>query len=194
MIWHIVRKDLRLVWPIIAATAAVNWLNAAMLIYGGPFARVPSVFAGGSGLALISHVALPALGLAGLALLVSRVVHEDPLPGTTQDWLTRPIPRAQLMIAKLITVKLGGVAPILVADLVMGFAAGLPVADVVLASLTRSLALLGLVCLPVAMLSFVTRNLTSLLVLGLVEVLLLAALGAGWSGLDLPAADAINSG
>ncbi|HSI13528.1 MAG TPA: hypothetical protein VK961_15900 [Chthoniobacter sp.] len=35
-----------------------------------------------------------------LPIIVTRVVHDDPLMGTTAFWQTRPIPRPQLMLAK----------------------------------------------------------------------------------------------
>jgi hypothetical protein len=35
-----------------------------------------------------------------MPILITRVVHDDPLMGTTSFWQTRPIPRPQLMLAK----------------------------------------------------------------------------------------------
>jgi hypothetical protein len=42
-----------------------------------------------------------------LPILVTRVVHEDPLMGTTAFWQTRPIPRSKLLLAKALFI--GGI-------------------------------------------------------------------------------------
>lgn len=173
MIWHIVRKDLRLLWPLACAAALVNLGNAALLIIGGPFARGSQFFEGAT-FAWISNNVLPAVAIIGLILLVVSVVHQDPLPGTTQDWLTRPIPRGKLWAAKLVFVLLAGLAPILLGDVVMGMAEHLRLSDVLAASVSRCFVLFCLVCVPSAMLALVTRKLTEVLVagIGLVVVLI----------------------
>ncbi len=171
MIWHIFRKDLRLLWPVAALVAGVQLLNAGLLIGGGPFAR--SSIVGMSEYGWVSNVALPGVALLGLAVLVMAVVQQDGLPGTTQDWLTRPIPRRQLVAAKLLFVVSTGLLPILAADLAMGLAEHLDWADVVAASLMRSAVLLGLVCFPAALIGAVTRTLTEALVLVVAVAVLL---------------------
>jgi|GEM_PF-5355621 len=172
MIWHIVRKDLRLLWPMAVIVAAVNLVNAALLSVGGTFARTKQLIESGN-LSWISNLALPAVGMIGLVLLVFSAIQQDPLPGTTQDWLTRPIPRGRLWTAKLIFVLLAGLSPIFLGDVVMGAAAHFGLLDVIAASLTRSLALLCLICAPAALLAAVTRKLTDILVfvIGLILVL-----------------------
>jgi ABC-type transport system involved in multi-copper enzyme maturation permease subunit len=171
MIWHIFRKDLRLLWPIAALVAAVQWLNAGLLISGGQFAR--ATIGELSELGWISNIALPGVAMLGLAALVIAAIQQDRLPGTTQDWLTRPIPRRQLLAAKLLFVVLTGLLPILASDLAMGLAEHLDLADVVAGSLTRSAVLLCLVCLPAALIGAVTRTLTESLVLMLAVGILL---------------------
>jgi NHL repeat len=163
MIWHIFRKDLRLVWPLATFVAGVQLLNAGLLIGGGRFARSSMGEMGEFG--WVSNIAVPGVALLGLAVLVMAAIQQDRLPGTTQDWLTRPIPRSQLLVAKLLFVVLNGLLPILAADLAMGLAEHLAMADVVAGSLTRSAVLLGLVCVPAALIGAVTRTLTEALVL-----------------------------
>jgi hypothetical protein len=153
MIWHIFNKDLRLLWRLVIAVAAIDWLNAGLLIYGGPFARESAME-----FALISNGVLPAISLLGLALLAIAVVQQDRLPGTTQDWLTRPVPHNQLVLAKLCFVALLGLGPIFVGDVLMGFAAHLHAIDIVAASLTRAFVLGGVICLPAVLLGSVTRS------------------------------------
>lgn len=179
MIWHIVRKDLRLLWPLACAVALVNLGNAALLIIGGPFARGSQSFEGAA-FGWISNGVLPAVGIVGLILLIVSVVHQDPLPGTTQDWLTRPIPRGKLWTAKLVFVLLAGLAPILLADVVMGMAEHLRLAQVLAASVSRCVVLFCLVCVPSALLALVTTKLTEVLVavIGLIVALIVAMIAA----------------
>jgi len=162
----------------VVIVAAVNLGNAVLLSVGGSFARTRQLFEPGN-LTWISNLVLPAVGMIGLVLLVLSSIHQDPLPGTTQDWLTRPIPRTRLWAAKFMFVLLAGLSPIFLGDVVMGVAAHLSPADVIAASLTRSLALLCLICAPAAMLALVTRKLTEILVFGFGLILVLVAVLIG---------------
>jgi hypothetical protein len=186
MIWHIVRKDLSLLWPMAVIVAAVNLMNAVLLSVGGTFARTRQLIEPGT-LSWISNLALPAVGLIGLVLLVFSSIQQDPLPGTTQDWLTRPIPRSRLWAAKFLFVLFAGLSPIFLGDVAMGVAAHFDPADVIAASLTRSLALLCLICAPAAMLALVTRKLTEILVFGIGLILVLVAVLIGLIRLGLQA-------
>jgi len=172
MIWHLVRKDLRLLWLFAAGVAAVNLLNAALLMSGGAFARASGNEAGQVN--VVSNVALPAIGLLGLVLLVISVIQLDRLPGSSQDWLTRPIPRGTLFTAKLVFVVVAGLLPIFVGDLAMGLAAHFDVSAVLVASVSRSVALLWLICVPAALVAVVTATLSEALVfiVGLVVILI----------------------
>jgi hypothetical protein len=62
---------------------------------------------------------LPFAEVAVAALIVSMIVHEDPLVDTHAFWLTRPIPRAQLFLAKLTAVAITIFAPALAALFVL---------------------------------------------------------------------------
>ncbi len=53
-----------------------------------------------------------------LPILVTRVVHDDPLMGTTAFWQTRPIPRPRLMLAKVLFIG------VLLTPLLVGMANG----------------------------------------------------------------------
>ena len=61
------------------------------------------------------QIFLPFAEVAVAALIVSLVIHEDPLVDARAFWLTRPIPRGQLFLAKLITIALVIFAPALAA-------------------------------------------------------------------------------
>jgi hypothetical protein len=109
---HLIRKDLHavaigaLIWIVLMAIEVTTQLTGAfatlretsrpalpkMLLYFLPFAEV-----------------------AVVALIVSMVIHEDPLVDARAFWLTRPIPRGQLFAAKLITIAVVIFTPALVA-------------------------------------------------------------------------------
>jgi hypothetical protein len=168
VIRHIVKKDLRLLWPLITVVATVHVGNAALLSSGGQFAPGLDSVSGDFG--WISNVALPFIGLLGIVVLVIAVIQQDRLPGTTQDWLTRPIPRLQLLAAKLLLIVLSGLVPILLCDIAMGVIEHLRPHDVIAASLSRTVALFCLICLPAVLVAIVTRSLTEALLLGLAVV------------------------
>jgi hypothetical protein len=168
MIWHIFKKDLWLLWPMAIAVAAVDWLNAGLLIFGGPFGRDSA-----AELAFVSNGVLPAISLLGLVTLVIAVVQQDRLPGTTQDWLTRPIPRGKLIAAKILFVALIGLGPIFAADVLMGLAEHLRLIDVVAASLTRTLVLGGVICLPAMLVGSITGSLANAVMFALAVIVVL---------------------
>ena len=150
---------------------AVHLLNAGLLSFGGQFQRLASV--GPSQYGWISNAALPAVSLLGLGILVIAVMQQDRLPGTTQDWLTRPIPRSRLVAAKILFILLVGLSPLLLGDVVMGMASDLHLTDVIEASLTRTLALYCFICLPSMMIGVVTRSLTGALMFALAILVVL---------------------
>jgi len=171
VIWHILKKDFRLLWPLIALVAAIHLGNAALLAFGGQFA--PSSLASdgpGGGLGWISNSALPFVGLLGLTILVIAVFQQDRLPGTTQDWLTRPIPRGKMLAAKILLIALAGLAPILLCDISLGLVEKLHPSEVVAASLRRTVGLACFICLPTMMVAIVTRSLTEALIFSLAVV------------------------
>jgi len=187
MIWHIVRKDIRLLWPLAVGVAMVNFGNAALLIAGWGSPQGLQGFEGG-GFAWIGNLALPTVGMIGLILLVVGVIHQDALPGTTQDWLTRPIPRTRLFAAKLLFVALMGLLPILLGDIAVGLSAHFLLIDALSASVTRIVVLLFLVCLPAALLALVTRKLTEVMVagIGIIVALIATMIASATLRLHLP--------
>jgi hypothetical protein len=185
VIWNILKKDLRILWPLIAVVAAVQLGNAALLASGGQFAPDANLDVE---FAWISNLALPFVCLLGLVVLVLAVLHQDRLPGTTQDWLTRPIPRGKMLAAKMLLIVLAGLVPVLLCDIAIGVAERLHPADVIAASLTRTVALYCFICLPAVIVGIVTRSLTEALVsmLGVVVVVLVEIIALMKLGLQMP--------
>jgi hypothetical protein len=98
-VWHILRKDLRrLRWPLVAWVLIV----IARLIVATTGAAAAF---GNIGLQLAVEnlsVLVTAIDLLMVALLVSWLVHDEPLVGVDAFWLTRPIDPLRLMAAKLV--------------------------------------------------------------------------------------------
>jgi hypothetical protein len=112
MVWHILKKDWRLLWPLVAALAVVQALIASARFRVGHF---PGGFPGTPASLLV---------LLAAASVIAFVVHQDPIPGVRQDWLVRPIARRDLFFAKLIFVVVFVQGPWWAADLLQGLANG----------------------------------------------------------------------
>lgn len=109
-IFHIFRKDLRRYWPYILALSCLTAVQAAL--YG----RLHLDFAGfTTGSDRARHILESALGF-GWPFLAAVVIYEDSLPGSTQDWLFRPIGWRKLLAAKCLFVLIAVVLPNIIAD------------------------------------------------------------------------------
>ncbi len=175
MIRHIVRKDLKLLWPLAAAVAALQIITTVLLMVPGPLQRAASIDSGEYG--WVSNGLMPLVCLLGLIFLVLTVIHQDRFPGTDQDWLVRPIARRTLVLAKVAFICIAGLMPIFACDVATGLLERLPPGAVIEASAARSLLLFGIVVLPTALLGVVTRNLADALVLAVI-ILVVVVLGS----------------
>ena len=152
MVWHIFRKDWKLLWPLGIASLAGQLLLAALRQHADPFAP-------DEGLQAIC--ALVTLGLViAMVLLIVLAVQQDAIPGVDQDWLVRPIRRRDLLLSKLLLVALLIHGPILAANLLRGFAAGFPFGPNLGAALLSNCACALVFSLPVMAIAALTRSLT----------------------------------
>ena len=158
MILHIFKKDLRLLWPFVAGLTALNAVTQWMR-YGW------SVLDNNAGWVVFGPIAV-----IGWVLLVAVLVHQDVIPGTRQDWLTRPIKRRDLVAAKLLFVVGLLHAPLFVMMTIEVLAGGYSLADAVGGAFVRSLSLFFLVSLPTLAVAAVSRN--------LIEAIIVAILAA----------------
>ena len=71
------------------------------------------------------HVLLWLWLLASVVLTIM-IVHQDALPSTSQDWLTRPIPRSALLAEKLLFCLLTVQSVAVLSDVLQGVACGFP--------------------------------------------------------------------
>jgi hypothetical protein len=110
--WHITKKDLRAV-----AIVALFWIflmsiEVALQFTGG--AARPRGLGRASPLETMIYF-LPFAELMTIVLIVSLVIHEDPLVDARAFWLTRAIPRGPLFVSKLTTIALVIFTPAFVA-------------------------------------------------------------------------------
>ena len=150
MIWHIFKKDVQLLWPLVLIAAAVHILNAIVWFILGNFTEP-------RGLLQLAQIFIIAVFLGVVALIVT-AVHQDVLPGDRQDWLVRPIRRRDLILAKLLFVMIAVHGPILLVDLVHCMATGFTFWDSLAAALSRSVCLLFYISVPVMALATMTST------------------------------------
>jgi hypothetical protein len=150
MIWHIFKKDWKLLWPVALLAAGLSWLTATVLVLVVRW-RNPQLGA-------MLQVLEPLAGL-GLAFLVVLVIQQDPIPGVRQDWLIRPIRRRDLLFAKLLFVTLVAHGPMLSADLFQGLGNGFSFRQSMTAALARNITVLLMLTFPLVALASFTRTL-----------------------------------
>ena len=176
MIPHILRKDWRLLWPLVVLLTAIQVALEWAVYKSGFFGE--SADAG----ALLRPLTLALL--SGMAALVVALVQEDPVPGVEQDWLIRPIRRRDMLLAKALFALLAICVPMLIVNFVhaqiMGFSAA-----VSLAALSWK-ALYAFLCLivPLLALASMTRNMGELAVMG-AALMVVYALSLGLAAMAL---------
>jgi hypothetical protein len=158
MIWHIFRKDWRLLWGFVAIVAALQGIAELVLAK----ARTSEA---GPMLDLMAQ-SLPILTFFAATFLIVAVVHLDAIPGLRQDWLTRPIHRGHLLAEKLLFVVIAVEGPILLADVLLGLACGFSFRSVLLVAAERVAYLLFFLVLPIFAFASVTKNMTEAFILG----------------------------
>jgi hypothetical protein len=111
LVAHLIGKDLRAISVVALIWIFMMSIEVALQLTGAAASRQQ----GRQSLLQMWQLYLPLAEVAVAVLLVSLVIHEDPLVDTRAFWLTRPIRRGQLFLAKLITIALAILAPALVA-------------------------------------------------------------------------------
>lgn len=176
MIKHLLIKDWKLLWPVIALVTAVQ-IGREWAVYGARlFGESPAAEA------LLRPLTLAwFLGIAGLTAVV---VHQDPIPGVDQDWLIRPLRRSDLLLAKVSFVTLAIGVPMVALDLAHAWAMHMPIGQVLAAILAKELFVLAAFVIPVLALASATRTLTELLFLA-AALMVIYALSVGMRTLQL---------
>jgi hypothetical protein len=155
MIWHIFKKDLKILWPFALLVAVFHSATLVFAVMGGITGNPPS-----RAVNLLRN--LVTLGPLASGLLIAAAVHLDAIPGLRQDWLVRPIRRRDLMLAKLLFAALAVQSPILIVNaaafLIGGFSPLSSLNNAAQHSLLQMLA----INVPFVALASITRNLLEL--------------------------------
>ncbi|MFM0500667.1 hypothetical protein [Paraburkholderia caffeinilytica] len=133
---HILKKDLRLHWPYVAAVFALKIASAWMILRMGIFAQPLQL--------LLPH-ALIDLAFSGVAwFTIVLVVQSDPVVSNNDDWLIRPIRRSDLALDKIGFAVLVTLLPTFVFNLGVGLMHGLdPLPAIGAAAYTGLLTFIG---------------------------------------------------
>jgi len=159
----ILRKDLRRLWP----HAALFWLLLALSAWLDP-AYSGRMFAE-------EFRPLTVILVLACGSLIVNVIQQDAIPGDSHYWLTRPIPRGTLLASKGMFIALCVMLPVVLAQLIVYLALGLPLGEHAAALLAREAFFAAFLVLPVAALAAVTRNIgQSILILVLLAVAIFA--------------------
>lgn len=149
MVWHILKKDWKLLWRYVMLVWAVQvsfgWMQFVMdSSENRTLERILDAFG--------------PLQLLASAFLLVAVVHQDVIPGDRQDWLIRPLKSWDLVAAKLLFALLTVNGPILVGDVVQGLAHGFSFSAVVGPASSRAIFLLIGFTFPVLVLGVLTKS------------------------------------
>jgi hypothetical protein len=157
MVWHIFKKDWKLLWIFVITIASIHWIAAFIRYKLGLFNEDEL-------LEMLSY-RIPYLAFYGSMFLIAAIVHLEAIPGVRQDWLTRPIPRGSLLLEKFLFVVVMVEGPIFAASVVQGVANGFSWRLSLLAASSYIVFLFFFIILPTLSFASVTRNMTEAFIL-----------------------------
>lgn len=152
MVWHIFKKDWKLLWSFVIAVASLHWIAAVITFKLGLFSEDAM-------LAMLSHF-VPILAFFGSMFLIAAIVHLEAIPGVRQDWLTRPIPRGRLLMEKLLFVVIMVEGPIFISSITLGLVNGFSMRLSLVSATAYCVFLFFFLILPIFSFASVTSNMT----------------------------------
>jgi len=162
MVWHIFKKDVRLLWPMslfVVIAAALCAVRTTLLgFFNQPVLERLTFF-------------LPYLVYLGVAIVAITAVHQEALSDPQEDWLIRPIRRRDLVLSKVLFVLLTVNVPLMVVDAVQQLALHFPLSVSIGVAVSRALVMVFAFSLPALMLGAVTRSLIDAFVFGIVAAI-----------------------
>ena len=170
---HIFRKDLLHLWPetlvVVLLFAAFCWA-APSGWSGSQYVGVATLLA-----AFLKYFLMPISWL----VLISRLIHDEPLVGDRQFWTSRPYHWAKLLAAKAIYLGVFLYLPFLLMQVFLLKRAGLYPTTVIPALLHNLLLLTAILVVPLAAIAAVTSTFARMLLstIGAVIYLLIVGLG-----------------
>ncbi len=150
MAWHIFKKDLVLLWPLMLLSALAQFGLDGLMFAAGRAGAPQSLM-------LMARLSTIVVFLA-ITLTIALGVHQEPIPGTRQDWLVRPIRRLDLLMAKLLFVLAAVHLPMLLGDAGEAMAEGFGPLQAVTAAALRSGSFFLTISLPVLGFAAITRT------------------------------------
>ncbi|HLY42039.1 MAG TPA: hypothetical protein VKR52_12575 [Terracidiphilus sp.] len=158
MVWHIFKKDWRLLRTFVIAVALLHGIIGFILYKLGMFNEDP----------MLERLAqlLPQFAAFASMFLIAAIVHLDALPGVRQDWLARPIRRVDLLIEKSLFVLVMVDGPILIVNILLGLADGFSVGASVGHAFGYVAYLVFIFAIPIFAFASVTSNMTEAFILG----------------------------
>ena len=122
------------------------------------------------------------IALLACCFLVAGLIHQEPLPGDRQYWLTRPFTTLQLLSEKTLFLVCCVVLPVLLHQMVCLAILGISPLHYASALLWRMIVFTAVVVLPAASVAALTRNLTQFLLAAFLVVAALIVLGLLFPG------------
>ena len=95
--------------------------------------------------------------IAGMIWIVM-LVHQDALPGNRQDWLTRPIRRTDVLVAKVMFAALVVQGSAIAGDLLQGLGSGFPLGQSLRAAMARAVIGFIAITIPALVIGVLTRE------------------------------------
>jgi ABC-type transport system involved in multi-copper enzyme maturation permease subunit len=163
MVWHILKKDVRLLWVFALAVGTIHLAYATLRSWLGLFQEPSQLVIVANSLSLVC--------LLGIVALTIAVMHQDAVPGVRQDWLIRPIKRGDIILAKLLFVVLVVQGPLLLADLIEGLVVGFSFPASFAAAAARNVSILCYFSLPAMMIGAITRSLMESFIVSIVGLI-----------------------
>lgn len=150
MILHILKKDLKLVWPAMVAVAVLKAAAAWAVMQMGLFNDQPN-------LKLLHGLIEQGCSLA-IVFTVVWAAQNDPIISDNADWLTRPINRAHLVLAKALIVLIVTSVPVFAVNLMVGLSHGLAFTECFTRSILPAIKVFFMLGLPAMALSAITNS------------------------------------
>jgi hypothetical protein len=179
MVWHIFKKDWKQMWRSAVAVVALQ-LAYAFIQLKGEFGR-------GNPVLDEFHTMLLYLWLIASAIWVVMLVHQDALPGTRQDWLTRPIRRTDVLVAKVLFAAVVVQGSTIVGDLLQGLGSGFPLGQSLRAAMAHAAVGFIAITIPALVIGALTESIAGAIILAAVFgvgvfvcTLMAIALGGGY--------------
>ena len=157
MIGHIFKKDWKLMWKPAAVVVALQLAYA--------FIQTTSEFGKGTPVLEEFHTMLMYLWLIAGMMWVVMLVQQDALPGTKQDWLTRPVRRMDVLLAKVLFAALVLQGSTIAGDLIQGLGDGFPLGESLRAALLRATVGFIAITVPALVIGVLTQSIAEAMIM-----------------------------